>query len=73
MGFKMGNYGLGFFLQITSCHVFCRKEDYQVSIYISNVMGYHYEKKRCFATSLATQFLSWKGDLQLIVFICREC
>ncbi len=48
MGFKMGNYGLGFFLQITSCHVSCLKEDYQVGLYISNVMGYHYEKKWVF-------------------------
>jgi hypothetical protein len=55
MGFKMGNYGLGFFLQIISCHVSCLKEDYQVGIYISNVMGYHYEKNGCFATGFATQ------------------
>ncbi len=33
----------------------------------------HYEKKGCFATSLATQFLSCSGHLQLIVFICCEC
>jgi hypothetical protein len=29
----------------------------------------HYEEKGCFATSVATQFLSYKGHLQLIVFI----
>jgi hypothetical protein len=29
----------------------------------------HYEKKGCFANSLVTQFLSYKGHLQLTVFI----
>ncbi len=33
----------------------------------------HYEWKRCFATSLATQFLSCIKHLQLILFICCEC
>ncbi len=33
----------------------------------------HYEKNGCFAIGLATQVLSCKGHLQLIVFIHREC
>ncbi len=33
----------------------------------------HYEKKMCFATSLATQFLNCIGHLQLTIFICYEC
>jgi hypothetical protein len=33
----------------------------------------HYEKNGCFATSLAIQFLSYIGHLQLIVFIHFEC
>jgi hypothetical protein len=33
----------------------------------------HYEKKRCFATSLATQFLNCIGHLQLTIFICYDC
>jgi hypothetical protein len=31
------------------------------------------KKKRCFATSLATQFLNYIGHLQLAIFICYEC
>jgi hypothetical protein len=31
----------------------------------------HYEKKRCFATSLTTQFLSYRGHLQLIVYTMK--
>ncbi len=34
---------------------------------------YHYEKKGCFATSLANQFLNYKGHLQLTIFIHHEC
>ncbi len=34
---------------------------------------YHYEKKRCFATSLVNQFLNWKRHLQFTVFIRCEC
>jgi hypothetical protein len=56
MGFKMENYGLGFFFQITSCHVSCRKENYQVSIYISNIMGYHYDKKGVLQLALQLNF-----------------
>ncbi len=33
----------------------------------------HYEKKGCFATRLATQFLSCIRHLQFRVFICCEC
>jgi hypothetical protein len=33
----------------------------------------HCEKKGGFTTSLATQFLSCKGHLQLIIFICCKC
>jgi hypothetical protein len=33
----------------------------------------HYEKKGCFVIGLASQFLSCKRHLQLIVFICHEC
>jgi hypothetical protein len=37
------------------------------------ILKYHYEKKGCFAISLAIHFLSYKGHLQLAIFICREC
>ncbi len=30
-------------------------------------------EKKCFATTFAIKFLSYKGHLHLIVFICREC
>jgi hypothetical protein len=33
----------------------------------------HYEKKRCFATSLTAQFLNYIKHLQLTIFICYEC
>jgi hypothetical protein len=33
----------------------------------------HYEKNKCFAISLAIQFLSCRSHLQFIVFICCEC
>jgi hypothetical protein len=37
------------------------------------VVWTHYGKNECVATGLTTQFLSCKGQLQLIVFIRYEC
>ncbi len=53
---------------------FNQKMDYGTKIEnIDEVLSKHYEKKGGFATSLVTQFLSCKGHLQLIVFVCHEC
>jgi hypothetical protein len=40
---------------------------------LAKPLYFHYEKKRCFTTSLTIQFLNCKRHLQLIVFIHREC
>jgi hypothetical protein len=37
------------------------------------VVWTHYGKNECFATNLATQFLNYRGHLQLIIFIRCEC
>ncbi len=53
---------------------FNKKMDYGIKIKnIDEVLSKHYEKKGGFATSLATHFFSYKGHLQLIVFVCHEC
>ncbi len=38
-----------------------------------NLLAIHYEKKGCFVTNFAIQFLSCRGHLQLSIFICCEC
>jgi hypothetical protein len=40
---------------------------------VASLIGQHNEKKCCFATGLAIQFLNCIGHLQLTVFICYKC
>jgi hypothetical protein len=37
-----------------------------------NLLATHYENQGCFVTNFVIQFLNYKGQLQLIVFICCE-
>jgi hypothetical protein len=44
----------------------------KVRIFLFFWLGiFHYEKKRCFAIGLATQFLNCKGHLQLTIYIVQ--